>query len=410
MKQIVKILLFFELLFNVNSIFSQTSISYFFKTLAFSEYKQYDSALLYIDSAILQEPNNYVFILQRGKIKMKQNNFTSAIVDFKRAEKIKNYSATYFLAQSYSYLFKPDSALFYLQKYMRYYNKKLKPEIVLDTAFNNISKSAEWKDFWQKKHYSEAEIMLQDVQYDYKQFQVVEALVKVNEIIKTYKKYDEALFFKGVILYDGKNYKQAVRFFSKAIKYNAHKSDYYLYRGRAYARNKKYKKAIEDFSTCLKIDEYQPIVYLELAKVYQKAKKYSEAVEAISNYTKYFYKDYDAKFLEAQINFSAGNYLETIKICNKLVAYNFKEAKYYNLRGQAYLNAHSYQLAFDDFNTCLDINPQLTKSYYYRGLTEMQLKKMDAACADWHRAIKNKDYRANDYYYEYCKNFDRANF
>ncbi|MBN2663872.1 MAG: tetratricopeptide repeat protein [Bacteroidales bacterium] len=388
---------------------AQNAIEYYFKAIAEKEYQNIDQAIININLAINIEPNNVVFLTERGKINMQCGNYNSAISYFKKAEIIKSNSASYNLAQCYSFKKNVDSALFFLDKYVHFYDKKPMPDIVLDSAFYAINKTSEWNFFWEKDYYSKVEKLMQDVRYNYKYFQTTLALEGVNDIIKKYKTYDEAYYYKAKILFDGKNYKQAQKFCSKAIKYNPLKPEYYYLRAESYFKLKKYSKAIDDLNKYININPYKSEIYLLLSEVCYKNKNYTDAAAAITNYTNYFYKDYDALFLEAQINYAAGEFLYTIKILNNLLKITPNNAEYISLRGKSYLETHSYQLAYNDFNTCLDLKPQLTDIYFYRGVTEYNMNLTDAACADWKRAIKYKDYKANDYYYEHCKNFDRNN-
>jgi len=346
---------------------------------------------------------------ERGNIKIRNNKLNAAINDFRKAEKTKSNSASLYLAQTYSLLNNLDSAIFFLDKYVHYYDKKPMPDIVLDSAFYSINKTNEWKAFWLEDYYTNVEKMMQNVKYNYKHHQVALALIEVNDIIKKYKTYHKAYFLKAKILFDGGNYQKAKKFTSKAIKISPLQSDYFLLRAETYMKLKKYNNAADDFMQSLKINPYQPKVYLLLAESQYKNKKYTDAVISINKYTDAFYKHYDAFFFEALINFDAGNYLTSIKILNILLASDSNNSKYLSLRGKSYLNTHSYKLAYNDFNICLDINPKLTDTYFYRGLAEFEMNMTDAACADWKRAIKYKDYKANDYYYEYCKDFDRNN-
>lgn len=401
--KIVLILIKILVLFKLCS--AQQVDKYYFRALAEKEYKNYKNSITNLDTAIFQNPNNNLFLIERAQIKMILKNYNSAINDLKKAEKIKPNSATYYLAQCYSYLNNVDSAMFFLAKHVNYYDKRTKPDIVLDSAFFNINKTNQWKIFWQKNYYSKVEIMIQNVEFNIKHYQTTLALDEVNQIIKKYKKYHKAYFLKAKLLYDGGNYKLAKKIISKAIKINSLQPEYFNLRGEVYIKLNKNQKATEDFKQSLTLNPYQPDVYYLLARSQHKSKDYNLAVNSIKNYTTYFYKDHRAFFLEAQINYDAGNFLDAIKTLNTLISVYPKNANYYFLRGKSYLNTHSYKLAYNDFNTCLDIKPQLTDTYFYRGQAEFEMNMTDAACADWKRSIKYKDYKANDYFYEYCKDY-----
>ncbi len=386
---------------------SQQAQEYYFRAVAQQQKANIQQAIAEINKALKLDNNNVDYLLKAGELNMANSRYSSAIAAYRKAEKIKPNSASLQLAQCYSLSQNTDSAIFFLEKYLKFYNKIPQWQIKNNPNFENIKNTEQWTKLWQKNNYSKPDKLLQEAQYEYKYGNLTEALIQTNKIIKKYKKFDKAYFLKAEILSAGKNNKEAVKFYSKAIELNPHKAIYYKKRANSYFLINKHSKAATDIDNYLKLNQLDILSYKFAATIFDKNKQYDKALEYITTYTKYFSDDYDAIFLQAQINFDAGNFLETIRLTNLLFDKTDEKPQYYHLRARAYLNANSYQLAYNDFSMCLDLNPSMTDSYYYRGIANLKMQNIDNACADWYSAIEHKDYRANDYYYEYCKEFEK---
>ena len=394
-------------LFTTNTAIAQQGKDNYFRALAAQKANDYTTAIEQIDIALKFAPMNIDFLLLSANLNMATSRYSSAIPTLLKAKKIKQNPATYMLAQCYAMSNKYDSAFFFLNKYLKSYDKKPQWQIKNDSLLNNLVNTEQWNKIWQKDYYSIPEKLLQEAQYKFKYGNLAEALSETNHIIQKYKKFSRAYNLKAQILAAGNNYKEAVKFISKAIELNPSNSNYYKTRAIYYANLKKYSKASDDFDLYFQKNQLDIETYPIAAKIYGQNKQFDKAIEYISTYTKYFTYDNKAMFLQAQINFDAGNYLETIKIINKLFEQTKATPEYYHLRAIAYLNANSYQLAYNDFSMCLDLNPTLTDNYYYRGIASLKMQQINNACADWYSAIEHKDYRANDYYYQYCKEFEK---
>ncbi len=406
-KNHIKIILLLAFILTVSfSLNAQNSIEHYYRALAFQKYKKTARAEHEFLSAINLEKENYVYRIALGKLYFKNFEYAKAKKQLIAAEKIRPNSASLLLSKVYSREQNVDSAIFYLKKYLGYYKKIPKNEIINDSNFVDIQNNPKWKKLWAENYYSRPDKMLQDAEYTLKFSNYTDALTKVNFIIKKYKKFAPAYFLKAQILTQGKNYKKALTYFDKAIYLNARKTEYYIQRAKCFVYAKKYANAIADFKKYMKLNPYDISVYKEIANAYASNKQYSKALDAIGFYVRFFDKDNDAYFQMAQINYDAGNYLTTIRIMNNLFSEEPPNVKYFHLRALAYMNANSYKMAYHDFSQCLDLDPTKTGNYYYRGIVNLKMNKIENACADWKNSLKNDDYRANDYFYKYCRDYN----
>ena len=313
-KLAVKILFIIIALFWSKDAKSQDAKYYYFSAYAnFQNNKNLD-ALNFIDIAIDTEPNNYIYYLLKGNIFFAESNFEAANNCYLIAEKIKPNTATLNLAYSYSNLSNSDSSIYFLKQYLNKTDKLSYFEIYYDEKFKNISNTKNWNLLWEKNWYSDIYTELNDAKYDFKYAKKIEALEKVNLIIKKQNKFADAYFFKAQILVDAKNYQEAIKYFSKAIELKPNNSEFYFQRALAYSEIKKNKNSISDFNKCLELNPYNLDVYLFRAKVFNSEKKYELAKNDIIYYNVFYPNNVETKFLEANIFFNCSEYLECIKI------------------------------------------------------------------------------------------------
>ncbi|MBN2893152.1 MAG: tetratricopeptide repeat protein [Bacteroidales bacterium] len=387
---------------------AQDADTFYFKAMAELEYGNENNALENINQAVNIEKRNENFVIFRGNIYLKQSKYNLAIADFQKAERLKQNSANLLIAKTYSLKNNADSAVYFLTKYLKSYDKISKSEIKLDPAFDNIEETKQWNDLWTKNQYSNVESDYSEAKYLYDFDKPLEALENLNQIIDSYKSFHKAYYLKALILAQNNNYKDAVKALDNAIKYSSNNANYYLLRADYFAILKKWNNSLSDYEATLNYNPLLVEVYYKIALVYAQKNMYITALENINYYTNIFYQNTEALFDEAKINYDAGNFLQTIKIMNKLIEAKPANAEYYSLRGKAFLSSNSFDLAFNDLAQALDYNPKQTDNYYYMGIANLLMDNTNEACANWEKSLENKDYKANEYYYKHCKEYDKA--
>ncbi len=399
---IFKILIIgFALIFASN--IQAQSLSDYYNAVAEESYGNYQSALEYINNAIEQSRPDAVFYLEKGKILMQLQQDDKAITCFRLAVDEGSYEANLYLAKLYARLNYTDSSVYFLMKYLRWHRKKMKYEITSDSDFVDLKNTPQWQELWSKNYYPPYMIEYQEIYYTYRYNDKTEALIEVNNLIKKYKNFALAYALKARILADGKNYKQSIKFYTKAIKLDPRNEDFYFERANVYFQNKNYERSIADLQKYKELNKYNPQIFYLLAQYQYAAKDYKNALDNISKYCAIFYKDTSAIFQMAEIAYDAGQYLRTIQIINSLAKENSMTAEYYRLRGQAYYQTGSYDLAFYDLSQALDINPTIPNVYYFRGMTAYKLGRKQEACADWQKAMDQRDYRPYNIFYDNCQ-------
>ena len=162
------------------------------------------------------------------------------------------------------------------------------------------------------------------------------------------KYYDE-----GLELLEKKNYSEAIKKFTYAIKINPDYKDLFFQRATAYEKNGEYAKAADDYKTAAEKYKNKAFFYFQAGKMYYAAGDYYPAIEMLHVST-----DLDKKNLEA-----------------------------YLLKIKAMLTLKNYDAALYECNQALKLKKN-SLTYYYHGITAFYLKDFETAEEDLEKAVK----------------------
>ncbi len=170
--------------------------------------------------------------------------------------------------------------------------------------------------------------------------------LKAEDINDLYKKGEEAK--------KNKKYKEAIEFYSEAIKLDNKWSNLYTGRGFAYKELNLYDEAIKDFTKAIELSPDWSSPYYDRGITYLNKKMDDEAI-----------KDF-TKAIELSPDWSSP----------------------YNYRGKIHINKKMYDKAIEDFTKAIKLAPKWSDSYYNRGLIYQNLEKHNSAIEDFTKAIK----------------------
>ena len=96
-------------------------------------------------------------------------------------------------------------------------------------------------------------------------------------------KKSEEYYIKGVLLFEKKNYKVAIKELTKAVKIDPKYFQAFYYRARSYIKKQDYSKAIKDFTRALKLGDNNHLTYFFRGVAYENL---GNLEKALADYTK----------------------------------------------------------------------------------------------------------------------------
>ena len=161
---------------------------------------------------------------------------------------------------------------------------------------------------------------------------------------------------------------------------NAHDKPYdeftaedYFYFGLTFHQQREYKKAIDYYDKIIKYDLKDTSVYYNRGNAKYNLK---DLEGAISDYDKAI--EYNPKFASAYYNRGGakkalGDFEGAISDYDKAIEYNPKFADAYNNRGNAKRNLDDFEGAISDYDKAIEYNPKYANAYYNRGNAKRDL-------------------------------------
>ncbi len=366
--------------------------------------KQYSQAIELLNRIIENEPNNFNLYLKKAEVFYFQANYKSAILDFEKACKLEKNCASYQLAECYSQLNNAKKASDYIRIYLKSKNKLFPEEIKLNPAFSNIENSNEWKKIWKEKYYSKYEMKLSEAKYLSSKNDYAEAFEILDIILIKSNNKHRAYSMRGDIFMLVKDYKNAAKDYSHAIKIRKKNIDYLYKRANAYLLAHKYKKALKDYNLLIDKDPRKLILFYKRATVNNELKKYKKALSDINIFLKFYTKNKEALFLCGRINYNNDNFFKALEVLNICVELDKTNPKYFEKRGDIHFNTRTYNYAIKDYYLALDLSPKSGEIYFKIGNTYFKQGYYKRACENWKRAEQLDYYKASDFLVKYCKN------
>jgi Tfp pilus assembly protein PilF len=334
--------------------------------------------------------------LNRGITRFKQNNFSGAEVDLKKALDKNNSIAVFWLAKTFAEQQKPALALEYLKKYLSNGSVPNPNKIFKDESFKKIYGSIEWQQFISNFEPNEIQSAIINAEQNCTRQNYKPAHQQIDNALAKYPASSLLHSAKAEIYEQEGNFTLARFEMKKAsdieplnVSYLSKVGDYSFMLNDFQSANNNYLKVYE-----LSPEEFD--ILLKIARTSLKNKQFSDSKQMALDYLKYFPEDTSAIFLKAQADYGLKEYTGVLKSVNVLIEKNGPRAEWYLLRGMAYFETSTYKYASYDLSMSLDLSPNNTDANYFLGNCEYQQGNNSLACYYWQRALKLGDSRAFD--------------
>ncbi len=364
---------------------------------------QPDSALQYLNSAIIRESDKYQYCMERGKLLFSTGKYGDAIKDFESVNLIRNDFADLWLAKSYASTNQDSIAIYYLKRHLQSAYRSPEKFIKTDKAFNNLQLSDEWFQLWQQDWYTEEEKLEKDVNYLLKNNNFIDAVTLIDEKIPESKNPKPLYIFKAQIESQQGNFRASAMDWTEALSLDRDNINALKQRGIAYLNSEKFKEAYDDFSKALRLDPANFELYILRAKASRGKKDLNSAVKDMDLYLDYFPDDKNAILFCGELNYDNGNYVEALKNFNKDLRLDNSNPEYFKARGKAFYQTKMYKYAIDDLSMSLDLKPDDGEVYYFKGMARYNSGDKQGACSDWKISANYGETRAIEQLINYCQ-------
>lgn len=205
--------------FSLSNVFGQRipDRDYFFGK-ANLEAGKLDTALVYFDLAIVDQPRNAELFLNKGIALYKMSQYGMAIKEFEKSETLVSGKASIWIARCYANLNDTKNCLKALEIHLSSSYRLPESTLKLDKDLSKLDESPEYISFWKNgNYYTALDNTLAEASYLIKSEQYTEALDIIEEGFKKgYKK--SALYAKRAEVYlKVKNYKLALEDLNKSL-------------------------------------------------------------------------------------------------------------------------------------------------------------------------------------------------
>lgn len=327
--------------------------------------------------------------------------YPEAIEACRHLEKTNSAEADFRMARIYSGMGFAEETIDYLEKHFNSNDKKSYSEILKCKEFENINRTAEWRDFWSVQRYSRTAEVFADIEYMISSGEYENAISQIGEMSAGNAARKNFLLSKA---YFGlENYSQALKYVELSLEKSPNDAKCVALKFAIQKVSGDMRGACETGRKMLAADRYNAGNMLEYAEVCSLCGKNSEAKIYTSKYLQCFPDDERALFLDARLALATEYSFDALVELSTLIERNPSKSEYYRMRGETYYGFEMWEQAFYDFSMALDIMPDDARLNYMMGMCKYNLASYEKACYYWRRAATSKSREAAEMFYQYCE-------
>ena len=390
-------------LFCFASVSAQRLNQHYYRAQAAIDNKNLETALSWIDSSAQSLSRNPYVWLKKGEILFKLKRFTDAAECFNTAESFRKGIALYWIAKTYAIQGNEPQALQYLEKHLSSAPKEHEATILLDTAFNAIKQSKQWKEFWLNDWYTSHERFLAEIYYYMANSDFDIALELLNDKMHGKRSRHQLYALRGEVYLKINSPKAAEADFKQALKRSKRNHEYMYKLAISLLVQNKHKKVSKILAKAIDLSGGEPIYYKTRALAFASDHDYSNALNDTKHYLSFYPNCLEANEMLASYSIASGKSIDALLQLGKLIKENPAKENYYLLRAKLYMETQKWEVAIIDLNKAIELNPSLGDAYLNRGICFVNVNKSTEACADWQKAIKLGIFKAQELSYKHCK-------
>lgn len=346
--------------------------------------------------------SDLTLLLVRGDILLRAGRTGEAKNDFMAAEQLRQGAGLYGLARCAAAGGDARAAVAYLEAHLRSPQRRGEPEILLDSAFANISSSAEWKNLWKKEWYKVYERKSWEIEHYLKTGRNDMAAESWEELASLYPELAVTDYLKARIMMAGGKYSEAATIIAGLAAGDDNPPAWRYTLAQAYEGAGNWYAAASAYGKLIEAGHPDPQLLFLRSRMLLRSGDRQAAKRDLERYLSIDPDDTRALGLIGKTYAEEGAIYEALPYLNANVDKHPGEATAFNLRGDAWLAARSWERAAEDYSMGLDLDPDNGTANLNMGIALVNSGKIDLACHYLRRARALGEKNATQYLSKYC--------
>jgi tetratricopeptide (TPR) repeat protein len=360
-----------------------------------------DQAIAILSSAIENNKEGRLFT-ERADAELNLGKYTDAVSDYSVANEMESYSGEYGLARTYALMGDAASAVSHLEKSLSSASRKSEKEIMLDLAFSKIENKPEWRSFWKKSWYSEADNYIAEIEYYVSKGMTGDALSAFEEIEKNYISGPAVEYASALVSLSAGKLSDAIKTITPLSESDPANEKYLRLLARAQEGAGNPAGASVTYTKLIALEVPDAELFIQRAECYKKTGETNKAMADITRYLDIYPENKGALSFAGKLESAEGHNLEAISYFSKNLKLHPNDPECYIDRANSYLLSKSWEWAEKDYSMSLDLAPGNPEVWFNKGIALVNSGKTEDACHDFRQALSLGNKRATEMISRYC--------
>jgi len=209
-----------------------------------------------------------------------------------------------------------------------------------------------------------------------------EAIKCFTEAIKAKPDIKDAYYMRGLAFMFVEESELAEKDFTKVIELDSNDADAYNNRGLSLSYQQQVEESIKDFAKAVDIDSNFSLAYLNLGSAYLAIEEFDNALNCMNRVVKLDSNNAENYFIRGTVHYYKKHFPEAIEDFTKSLNLGLKTDKTFYNRANSYFKVGRYQDAINDFNEILKMNPYDLEALNNRAIAYGKVGMKDEADED----------------------------
>lgn len=185
------------------------------------------------------------------------------------------------------------------------------------------------------------------------------------------------------------NYFTAIKDFTYALELDKKNEEALFNRGIVLYNAKHYNDSKNDFLTLEKINpDYNPLSNFYLAKIFLKTNDFKSASEYADKYYMSSPDETEIQYFNARMKYFCGDFEAALILADRMCERNSKNFNIRYLRSLIYFGVKKYNESLEDLDIAIELFPNKSYLFNFRGLINSELEDEKEALEDFEYAIR----------------------